>query len=135
MGAIGYGLPAATGAALALRGSGRRVLALQADGSGLYSPQALWTMAREGLDVTVVVMANAAYRILQVELARGGTSTDGRGGARADRPVGPGGRLGVGWRRRSACRRDGPTAPTTRPRRCASRWPSSGPSLVELAVQ
>ncbi|MDX1650292.1 MAG: acetolactate synthase large subunit, partial [Myxococcota bacterium] len=74
-GAIGQGLPCAVGAALAA--PDRRVLCLQADGSGLYTLQALWTLAREGLDVTVVVCANRAYRILQVELARAGVAEPG----------------------------------------------------------
>jgi len=71
-GAIGQGLPCAVGAAVAC--PDRPVVALQADGSGLYTLQALWTMARESLDVTVVVCANRAYRILQVELQRSGAS-------------------------------------------------------------
>ena len=50
---------------------------LQADGSGLYTAQALWTQAREGLDVTALVCANGAYRILQVELARAGQAQRG----------------------------------------------------------
>ena len=74
-GAIGQGLPCAVGAALAC--PERRVIALQADGSGLYTLQALWTMAREQLDVTVVVCANRAYRILRVELARAGIAEPG----------------------------------------------------------
>lgn len=74
-GAIGQGLPCAVGAALAC--PGQRVIAFQADGSGLYTLQALWTMARESLDVTVVVCANRAYRILQVELARAGVPEPG----------------------------------------------------------
>jgi acetolactate synthase I/II/III large subunit len=69
-GAIGQGLPNALGAALAC--PDRRVIAFQADGSGLYTLQALWSMARESADVTVVVCANRRYRILQAELARTG---------------------------------------------------------------
>jgi acetolactate synthase-1/2/3 large subunit len=53
------------------------VIAFQADGSGLYTLQALFTMAREGLDVTVVICANRVYRILQVELARAGVAEPG----------------------------------------------------------
>jgi len=74
-GAIGFGLPAAIGAAVAA--PDRKVIALQADGSGLYTLQALWTMAREGLDITVVVCANQAYRILQMELHRTGNDDPG----------------------------------------------------------
>ncbi|MFT5042634.1 MAG: acetolactate synthase-1/2/3 large subunit [Hyphomicrobiaceae bacterium] len=74
-GAIGIGLPLAVGAALGA--PDRKVLALQADGSGLYTLQALWTMARENLDVTVVVCANQAYRILEFELMRAGVTEPG----------------------------------------------------------
>lgn len=69
-GAIGFGPPAATGAAVAC--PDRPVINLQADGSALYTAQALWTQAREGLDVTTVVCANGAYRILRLELRRNG---------------------------------------------------------------
>jgi len=74
-GAIGQGLPNALGAALAC--PDRRVIAFQADGSGLYTLQALWSMARENADVTVVVCANRRYRILQAELARTGIAKPG----------------------------------------------------------
>jgi acetolactate synthase-1/2/3 large subunit len=79
-GSIGYGLPAAVGAAVAA--PDRKVLALQADGSAMYTPQALWTMAREGLDVTVVIYNNASYEILKMELMRVGA--DGSGPKAAD---------------------------------------------------
>jgi acetolactate synthase-1/2/3 large subunit len=75
-GAIGQGLPCATGAAIAC--PDRSVIAFQADGSGLYTLQALWTQARESLDVTTIVCANHAYRILQIELARAGVAEPGR---------------------------------------------------------
>lgn len=74
-GAIGQGLPNALGAALAC--PDRRVIAFQADGSGLYTLQALWSMARESADVTVVVCANRRYRVLQIELARAGIKEPG----------------------------------------------------------
>ncbi len=74
-GAIGQGLPCATGAAIAC--PGRRVISLQADGSGLYTLQALWTQAREQLDVVTLICANRSYRILQVELARAGIAEPG----------------------------------------------------------
>jgi acetolactate synthase-1/2/3 large subunit len=67
-GAIGQGLPLAVGAAVAC--PDRPVLALQADGSAMYTIQALWTMAREQLNVTVVIFNNRSYSILNVELAR-----------------------------------------------------------------
>ncbi len=65
-GAIGQGFPCATGAAVAC--PDRKVICLQADGAGMYSLQALWTQAREGLDVVNVVFANRVYKILQGEL-------------------------------------------------------------------
>jgi acetolactate synthase-1/2/3 large subunit len=74
-GAIGQGLPCATGAAVA--SPDRKVLSFQADGSGLYTVQALWTQARESLDVTTIVCANRAYRILQIELHRAGVGEPG----------------------------------------------------------
>lgn len=74
-GAIGQGLPTAVGAAIAC--PDRKVIALQADGSGMYSAQALWTMARESLDVVIIVCANRAYRILQIEVARAGIAEPG----------------------------------------------------------
>lgn len=64
-GSIGYGLPCAIGAAIAC--PDRRVLALESDGSGMYMPQALWTMARESLDVLTLVFANRQYQILRTE--------------------------------------------------------------------
>jgi acetolactate synthase-1/2/3 large subunit len=67
-GAIGQGLPVAAGAAIAC--PDRPVIALEADGSAMYTIQSLWTMAREQLDVTVVIFNNRAYRILDVELRR-----------------------------------------------------------------
>jgi acetolactate synthase-1/2/3 large subunit len=69
-GAIGQGLPLATGAALAA--PGRRVIAVVGDGSALYTIQALWTQARERLDVTTIICSNRSYAVLRRELARGG---------------------------------------------------------------
>ncbi len=71
-GAIGQGLPVGTGAALAC--PDRKVVCLQADGSAMYSLQALWTQARERLDVVSVIFANRRYRILGIELARMGVT-------------------------------------------------------------
>jgi acetolactate synthase-1/2/3 large subunit len=68
-GAIGMGLPLALGAAV---GAERRVLALEADGSMMYTLQALWTMARESLDVTVVGLSNRSYAVLNYERQRVG---------------------------------------------------------------
>ncbi len=75
-GAIGQGLPTAVGAAVA--SPGRRVVALEGDGSAMYTLQALWTMARESLDVTTVIFSNRQYAILQVELLRVGAGNPGR---------------------------------------------------------
>ena len=69
-GAIGIGLPLATGAAVAC--PDRKVVCLQADGSAMYTVQALWTQAREGLDVTTVILNNRSYAILKGELANVG---------------------------------------------------------------
>ena len=74
-GAIGQGLPVAIGAAIAA--PHRAVIALQSDGSALYTISALWTMAREQLDITVVILNNHAYAILQLELMRVGASAAG----------------------------------------------------------
>ena len=72
-GAIGDGFPLSTGAAVGA-GPNRRVISLQADGSGLYSLQALWTQAREGLNVTTVVLSNRRYAILLGEYANVGAN-------------------------------------------------------------
>ncbi len=69
-GAIGQGLPLSLGAAIAC--PDRKVIALQADGSAMYTVQALWSMARENTDVTVVLFNNRSYAILNIELARVG---------------------------------------------------------------
>ena len=74
-GAIGQGLPVALGAAVAA--PDRPVIALQADGSAAYTISALWTMARENLDVTVVLINNSAYAILRLELSRVGAEAAG----------------------------------------------------------
>ena len=79
-GSIGQGLPVATGAAVAA--PDRPVLCLEADGSALYTIQALWTQAREQLNVTTVLINNAAYAILRMELAR---TAAGQAGERAAR--------------------------------------------------
>ena len=74
-GAIGIGLPLAIGAAVAA--PDRKVLSLNGDGSAMYTIQALWTMARENLDITVVVFANYTYRILNIEMQRTGAGDAG----------------------------------------------------------
>ena len=74
-GAIGMGMPLAIGAAIAA--PQRKIICLSGDGAGMYTPQALWTMAREGLDITVIIYANRSYRILNIELARTGAGSPG----------------------------------------------------------
>ncbi len=72
-GAIGYGIPAAVGAAVAA--PDRPVLCLESDGSAMYTISGLWTQARENLDVTTVLYDNSAYDILRVELQRVGVGS------------------------------------------------------------
>lgn len=74
-GSIGFGLPVATGAAFAC--PERKVVCLESDGSGMYTLQALWTQAREGLDVTTLVFANRSYNVLKGELANVGAGDPG----------------------------------------------------------
>jgi acetolactate synthase-1/2/3 large subunit len=74
-GSIGQGLPVAVGAACAC--PGRKVIALEADGSGMYTLQALWTMVRENLDVVTVIFANRRYQILEIEMQRTGAAAFG----------------------------------------------------------
>jgi acetolactate synthase-1/2/3 large subunit len=74
-GAIGQGMPVATGAAVAC--PDRRVVSLEADGSALYTVQSLWTQAREGLDVVTVLYNNRSYAILNMELNRVGAAAPG----------------------------------------------------------
>jgi acetolactate synthase I/II/III large subunit len=74
-GSIGIALPLAVGAAVA--SADRRVLCLTADGSAMYTAQALWTMAREGLNVTTVVFANRDYAVLKREFSYLGVGNPG----------------------------------------------------------
>jgi len=74
-GSIGIALPLAVGAAVACRD--RKVLCLTADGSAMYTLQALWTMAREGLNVTTVVFANRDYAVLKREFSYLGVGSPG----------------------------------------------------------
>ncbi|HEX8758045.1 MAG TPA: acetolactate synthase large subunit [Steroidobacteraceae bacterium] len=78
-GAIGQGIPCGLGAAIAEPAS--RVVCVQSDGSAQYTLQALWTMAREALDITVIICANHRYGILQTELRRAGAHLDGKASA------------------------------------------------------
>jgi acetolactate synthase I/II/III large subunit len=74
-GSIGIALPLAVGAAVAC--PNRKVLCLTADGSGMYTLQALWTMAREGLNITTVVFANRSYAVLKREFSYLGVGNPG----------------------------------------------------------
>ncbi len=74
-GSIGYGMPVAIGCAVAC--PDRPVLALTGDGSAMYTVQSLWTMAREELNVTVVIFANRSYQILRGELTNVGVQNPG----------------------------------------------------------
>lgn len=86
-GAIGIGIPLSVGAAIAC--PDRKVIMLQADGSGMYTVQGLWTQARENLDVVTIVFSNRKYAILQGEMRNVGVNDFGKN-ARAmldiDRP-------------------------------------------------
>ena len=87
-GSIGFAPPVATGAAIAA--PGRTVLCLTGDGSAMYSPQALWTQAREKLKVVTLVFANRSYNILKMEFAGVGAGLPGpsaRAMMEIDRPV------------------------------------------------
>jgi len=75
-GSIGFGFPCATGAAIAA--PNRKTILLEGDGSGMYTVQALWTMARNSLDVTMLVFANRTYQILRGELASVGAGEPGK---------------------------------------------------------
>jgi acetolactate synthase-1/2/3 large subunit len=75
-GSIGIGIPLSVGAAIAC--PDRKVILLQADGSGMYTVQGLWTQARENLDVVTIIYSNRAYAILQGEMRNVGVKEFGR---------------------------------------------------------
>lgn len=75
-GALGQGAPVAIGAAIAA--PDRKVICLTGDGAFLYTPQSLWTIARENLDIVIIVAVNRSYEILKIELARMGEANAGR---------------------------------------------------------
>jgi acetolactate synthase-1/2/3 large subunit len=75
-GAIGEGIPLAIGAAVAC--PDRKVIGMQADGSGMYTVQGLWTQARENLDVVTVIFANRTYAILHGEMRAVGVNDFGK---------------------------------------------------------
>lgn len=130
-GAIGFSLPVAVGAAVAC--PGRRVLALTGDGSAMYTLQSLWTMAREGLDVTVVIFANRGYQILRDEMVNVGITAHGRNAAAmmdVDAPL-------LDW----VALAQGHGVPACRPADAAAfvaalraGFDGGGPSLIEVRV-
>ena len=79
-GSIGGGIPMATGAAIAC--PGRKVINLEADGSGMYTVQGLWTQARENLDVVTIVFSNRTYAILHGEMRNVGVGAIGENARR-----------------------------------------------------
>ena len=81
-GSIGYALPCAAGAAIAC--PDRKVIALESDGSGMYMPQALWTHAREQLNILTVVFANHSYQILRNEMSNVGATPGAKAGPLMD---------------------------------------------------
>jgi acetolactate synthase I/II/III large subunit len=131
-GAIGCGMPLAVGAAIAC--PGRRVLNLQADGSAAYTMQALWTQAREQLDVTTVIYANRVYRILEIEYQQTGAGE--RAGPQSQRMMSLG-QPDLDWVKLS----EGMGVPATRADTAESfvaalrrALATSGPSLIEAVL-
>ncbi len=130
-GSIGQGLPLAVGAAFAC--PDRKVFALEADGSGMYTLQALWTMAREKLDIVTVIFANRRYRILDVEMKRTGANGVGPAAA-AMMDIGT---PGLDWVRLG----EGLGVPSTRAETCeafreqfAAAIERKGPCLIEAVL-
>ena len=90
-GSIGYGMPCSVGVAIAC--PDRPVINIQADGSAMYTVQALWTEAREALNITTLICSNRSYNILKMELSRAGIPAAGPNALSLidlDRPV-------IGW--------------------------------------
>ncbi len=131
-GSIGIGMPLAVGAAVAC--PDRPVLCLEADGSGMYTLQALWTAAREGLAITIVVFANRAYQILKGELAAVGNPGRARSTcSRSAVPTSTGSSLRAAW----ACRRGGwirstPSSARSRTASPAAPEPHRGAALIVI---
>lgn len=121
----------AVGAAVAC--PDRKVVALEADGSGMYTLQALWTMAREKLNITVVVFANRRYRILDVEMKRIGS---GALGTLADSMLDIG-RPALDWvKLAEGCGVEGARATTTREfaDQFSDALKANGPRLIEAVL-
>jgi len=130
-GAIGQGLPSALGAAIAC--PDRPVIAYQADGSALCTSQALWTMARERLDVTVLILSNRRYRILEVESERAGVQRPGAASTRLTQLDDP----AINWvSLANGYGVDARSASTTEELESAltAAFPEPGPHLVEVVL-
>jgi len=130
-GSIGFALPVATGAAIAC--PGRRVIALESDGSGMYMPQTLWTHVRESLNIVTIIFANRKYQILRHEMSKMGVHTIGPAAAQLleiDRPtidwVGLGRSLGV-----TSCRVE---SMEDFARHLEGALAADGPHLIEVAL-
>jgi acetolactate synthase-1/2/3 large subunit len=130
-GSIGIAMPLAVGASIAC--PGRPVLCLSGDGGGMYTPQALWTMARESLPVTVVIFANRTYAVVKAEWASVGAGDYGRTAERVleiNRPdldwVSLARGLGVPARRVTSLEEFGTTLSTS--------LASGEPSLIEVPL-
>lgn len=123
-GAIGQGLPAALGAAIAA--PERQVVALQSDGSAQYTIQALWTMAREQTSVVTLIASNRKYNILQTELTRHGASVAGPASTALTSLDDP----ALDWMGlpvATASRPHGRRRATNWPARCGGHWPTAAP--------
>lgn len=130
-GAIGQGIPLATGAAVGA--PGRRIINLQADGSAMYTLQALWTQARERLDVVTVIFANRSYAILTQELQRVG-ATDAGPRAQAMFDIG---NPDIGWVKMAQAmgvEASRATTPAEFEAQLAAALGKSGPHLIEAVI-
>ena len=110
------------------------MLALEADGSAMYTLQALWTQARLGLDVTTVIFNNRSYAILNLELSRVGAEE--RRAPRRSTCSTSAGPTSTSWRspRHGRARDAGPPPPRSSPTSSSARSPTAGPALVEAML-
>jgi acetolactate synthase-1/2/3 large subunit len=130
-GAIGQGLPSAVGAAIAC--PDRKVIALEGDGSAMYTIQALWTMSREKLDVINIIFSNRSYAVLNIELQRVGAGNVGdKAKAQLDLSTPPLDFVRLGEGMGVASRRATTTAEFVAAFEHALRTP--GPHLIEAIV-
>lgn len=134
-GAIGQGIPLATGAAIGAQslGQARKVINLQADGSAMYTLQALWTQARERLDVITIIFANRSYAILTQELQRvGATDAGPRAMGMFDL-----GNPDIGWTKMAEAmgiEASRATTPAEFEAQLAAALGKSGPHLIEAVI-